>query len=460
MAFRSLTDLLRPASRLLDAVMSRTLRYDQSRKDVLNWIRFARNLFLMLVVAVVTIGGLAGFAASRQGRQLLEASLRAQGEAVAAAVARASFVPLSLEDDAALETLLASYGGTPDIVSLRVRDARGRTRMEAVFDPGTAADATMSIEAAVAPVASAVRRGAPKSVAGMVTVVMSTRRLRAESRHIALLNLGGVAVLSLVVLGVGLMLMRPMIERMRELLGEAKLAQALAAANRELEAFSYSVSHDLRAPLRTVDGFSHIVLEDYGDRLDDQGRDYLNRIRAGCQRMGQLIDDLLKLARVIRHELRTADADLAAVARGVVDQLRQADPARAVEVSIPERLPARCDPGLIRAALDNLIGNAWKFTGKQPDARIEFGVESRPEGAVYFVRDNGAGFDMAYAGKLFGAFQRLHTQGEFAGTGIGLATVQRIVQRHGGRVWAESTVGQGATFRLTLSSPRSAAALG
>ncbi len=449
MAQRSLSDVFRPAFRLLDAVMSRTLRYDQSRTDVLNWIRFARNLFLVLFASVVTIAGLAGVAATRQGRLLLESSLRAQGEAVVAAVARAAFVPLSLEDDAALETLLASYGQTPDIVSLRVRDAGGKRRMVAVFDPAPQDAPVITIEAAVAPVVAAGRAARP--AAGAVEVVMSTRRLRVESRRIALFNLAGVAGLSLAVLLVGLLMMRPMIERMRELLGEAKMAQALAAANRELEAFSYSVSHDLRAPLRTVDGFSHIVLEDYGDRLDDQGRNYLQRIRAGCQRMGQLIDDLLKLSRVIRHDLRMSEADLAAIARGVVEQLRLADPARTVEFTVPERLPATCDAGLMRAALDNLIGNAWKFSGKQAEARVEFGAERRPEGLVYFVKDNGAGFDMAYAGKLFGAFQRLHTQSEFAGTGIGLATVQRIVQRHGGRIWARSAPGEGATFFFTLT---------
>lgn len=432
--------------RLLDGVMSRALRYDQSRTDVLKWIGFARNLFLVLVVSVVTISGLAAFAASRQGRQLLESSLRAQGAAIAGAVGRAAFVPLSLEDDAALKRLLASYRGTPDLVSLAVFDAGGAVRMAETFDPSDR-DEGIAVGAPVAPAraADASRR------AGTVQARMSTLRLRGESRRIALVNLAGVVVLSLAVLVAGMLMMRQMIERMRDLVGEARLARELAQANRELESFSYSVSHDLRAPLRTVDGFSQIVLEDYGEKLDDQGRDYLGRIRAGCQRMGLLIDDLLKLSRVIRHDLRLTEADLATLARAAVDQLRAAEPDRAVEFVAPDRLPVVCDPGLLRAALDNLIGNAWKFTGKRTGARVEFGMTEAGGRPAYFVRDNGAGFDMAYVGKLFGAFQRLHTQEEFAGTGIGLATVQRIVQRHGGKIWAESAPGRGATFYFTLA---------
>jgi DNA-binding response OmpR family regulator len=232
----------------------------------------------------------------------------------------------------------------------------------------------------------------------------------------------------------------------------AGLALELEVANRELEAFSYSVSHDLRAPLRTINGFSQALLDDYESVLDERGRDYLQRIRGGCREMGQLIDDLLTLSRVIRQEIKAEDADLAALAREALERCRKADPDRRVELVAPASLPVRGDPGLLRAALENLVGNAWKFTGKTAAARIEIGQSEREGRWVYFVRDNGAGFDMTFADKLFGPFQRLHSQEEFPGTGIGLATVQRIVQRHGGQIWGEGQVGEGATFFFTLAA--------
>ncbi len=249
-------------------------------------------------------------------------------------------------------------------------------------------------------------------------------------------------------------------ERKRAEAERAELARQLArytaeleAANRELEAFSYAVSHDLRAPLRSIDGFSQALLEDYGDTLDASGQDYLRRVRAATQRMGELIDDLLELARVTRAELRREPVDLSDLARGIVERLREAEPARQVELAIANGLASEGDPRLLRIALENLLGNAWKFTGGRPDARIEFGSSDRDGERVYFVRDNGVGFDMAYAQKLFGAFQRLHTSAEYPGTGVGLATVQRIIHRHGGRIWAEAQPEAGATFSFTLEPP-------
>ena len=224
----------------------------------------------------------------------------------------------------------------------------------------------------------------------------------------------------------------------------------LKAANKELEAFAYSVSHDLRAPLRGIDGFSQALLEDYADQLDTEGQRYLQRVRAASQRMAELIDDLLALSRITRSEMRRETVNLSELARTVVEGLRQAEAERRVEVVIAAELVVRADARLLRAALENLLGNAWKFTARRPQARIEFGVMEQEGQTVYFVRDNGAGFDMAYAGKLFGAFQRLHTLAEFSGSGIGLATVQRIIHRHGGRIWAEGAVEQGATFYFTL----------
>ncbi|MFQ6026452.1 MAG: ATP-binding protein [Dehalococcoidia bacterium] len=227
-------------------------------------------------------------------------------------------------------------------------------------------------------------------------------------------------------------------------------AVALEAANRELEAFSYSVSHDLRSPLRSIDGFSQALLEDYEDKLDDDGKDYLRRVRAASQRMAQLIDDLLQLSRLTRKEMSLEEVDLTGIARTIAADLRSTDPQREAEFVIGEGITVKGDGKLLEVMLENLLGNAWKFTGKQSCARIEFDRTQSEGREAYYVRDNGAGFDMDYADKLFGAFQRLHAAAEFEGTGIGLANVQRIVNRHGGTVWAEGQVGQGATFYFTL----------
>ncbi len=226
----------------------------------------------------------------------------------------------------------------------------------------------------------------------------------------------------------------------------------LEATNHELEAFAYSVSHDLRAPLRSIDGFSLALLEDYNDLLDDVGKDYLRRVRAASQRMGQLIDGMLKLSRLTRDELRRQQVNLSVIAEEVVTELREGSPERDVTVSIAPDLVVNGDPRLLRAVLENLLGNAWKFTGKREHAYIEVGVTNVDTLPIYYVKDNGAGFDMAYVDKLFGAFQRLHRTTEFKGNGIGLATVQRIIHRHGGKVWAEGEVGAGATFYFTLDS--------
>lgn len=232
--------------------------------------------------------------------------------------------------------------------------------------------------------------------------------------------------------------------------GLERRAAALATANKELEAFSYSVSHDLRAPLRSIDGFSLALLEDCADQLDEQGKHYLHSVRDSAQHMAQLIDGLLTLSRVTRQDVRRAGVDLTALARKVVERLRSAQPDRPVECVIAEGLRGEGDAQLLEVALGNLLGNAWKFTGKREHGRIEFGRQEDGERSFFFVRDNGAGFDMNYAAKLFGVFQRLHTAAEFEGTGVGLATVQRVIDRHGGRVWAEGAVGSGATFYFTL----------
>ena len=220
----------------------------------------------------------------------------------------------------------------------------------------------------------------------------------------------------------------------------------LVALNKELESFSYSVSHDLRSPLRSMDGFSLALLEDYGDRLDDEARDNLQRIRAASQRMGRLIDELLGLARVTRAELRLQDVDLSAMAQEIASALAQAEPARQVRWDIQNGILVRGDRELIAIALHNLLANAWKFTSKVKEAVIRVGTRVEDGAQVCFVSDNGAGFDMAYASRLFGAFQRLHHESDFPGTGVGLATVQRVMRRHGWSVGAQAALGQGATF--------------
>jgi signal transduction histidine kinase len=230
----------------------------------------------------------------------------------------------------------------------------------------------------------------------------------------------------------------------------AERTAQLESTNRELEAFSYSVSHDLRAPLRALDGFSQALQADYGQVLDEDGQDFLNRIRAGSQRMGQLIDDLISLSRLTRAEMHFKPVDLSELVRNIVVEMRESQPGRSVDIVIQNTPVVQGDESLLRAMLHNLLSNAWKFTSKKPDTRIEFGVNYPNGMPVYYVRDNGAGFNMDYADKLFGAFQRLHRTTEFEGNGIGLATVQRIVHRHGGRIWAEGVVNQGATFSFSF----------
>jgi len=275
----------------------------------------------------------------------------------------------------------------------------------------------------------------------------SLRRMAVAYSLLVLLNLGVTYVL------VRMMLERARVQtRIKQLNEDLKRRAAeLDATNKELEAFSYSVSHDLRAPLRSIAGFSEVLMRDFADRLDGASRDYFERICKATVRMGQLIDELLGLSRVTRAQLRRDVVDLSSIAREIANELREREPLRRVEWRIAEKAVADGDRKLLRIAMENLLGNAWKFTGKRANARVEFGIDGTAGEKAFFVRDDGAGFDMAYADKLFGAFQRLHGQAEFPGTGIGLATVQRIVHRHGGRVWAVGALGEGATVYFTLA---------
>ncbi len=225
----------------------------------------------------------------------------------------------------------------------------------------------------------------------------------------------------------------------------------LQLTNREMESFAYTVSHDLRAPLRSMSGFSEALLEEYTDRLDDRGKDYLQRIRKASRSMGELIDGLLQLSRVVQAEVHWQMVDLSGLCQDIAQELQAAEPERKAEFDIAPGLVTRGDSTLLRAALANLLGNAWKFSSRQSPARIEFGVTRAPSAGSYYVRDNGVGFDMERADRLFQPFQRLHPKKDFAGSGIGLATVKRIINRHGGRVWAESEAGRGAIFYFTLA---------
>jgi PAS domain S-box-containing protein len=243
---------------------------------------------------------------------------------------------------------------------------------------------------------------------------------------------------------------RDISDRKRAEAALARAKEAAETASREFEAFSYSVAHDLRAPLRGIDGYSHALLEDYSDKLDAEGRRYLAKVRESAQHMAQLIENLLMLARVTQSSLRRDRVELSNLARAAASRLQASQPERRVDLVIAEGLTGSGDGRLLEVVLDNLLGNAWKFTGKQTQPRIEFGCTRESGPATFFVRDNGAGFDMAYASKLFGVFQRLHAASEFDGIGIGLATVERIIRRHGGRIWAEGAVERGATFYFTL----------
>jgi signal transduction histidine kinase len=224
----------------------------------------------------------------------------------------------------------------------------------------------------------------------------------------------------------------------------------LQELNKELESFGYSVSHDLRAPLRWIQGFTKLLMEDCGPQLTPKSKEYFHHITSAVDRMSQLVDDLLKLSQIHNRALVKKNVDFTSMVHEVVKELRGQHPERKVEMLISPTPTAMCDESLFRIALENLIGNAWKFTGKTDAARVEFGSENQSGKTVYFIRDNGAGFNMAHAGKLFGTFERLHSGNDFPGTGIGLATVQRIIRRHGGRVWGEGDIGKGAVFYFTL----------
>jgi signal transduction histidine kinase len=319
---------------------------------------------------------------------------------------------------------------------------------------------------AVSPAAVAADRRAMADLRSRIAALEDEERRLLAERDLAMRRSVRRADLSLWAgLAAGVALLAAAVLALRREIGERRQAEhalrrlniRLESANGELDAFCYSVSHDLRAPLRAIDGFSLALAEDLGDRLAAAEHELLARVRKAAQRMAQLIDDLLRLSRISRTSLALGSVDLSALAGEVAAELRARDPSRQAEMTIEPAMQALGDERLLRIALENLLGNAWKFTRGRERARIELCSERGGGGVVYVVRDDGAGFDMQYAGQLFGAFQRLHSSADFEGTGIGLATVARIVHLHGGRIWAEAGVGQGATFRFTLGDSDAAA---
>jgi light-regulated signal transduction histidine kinase (bacteriophytochrome) len=259
------------------------------------------------------------------------------------------------------------------------------------------------------------------------------------------------AVVLVVLLGLALVRVSKMQGRLVETAQQlARVNDELTASNQDLESFSYSVAHDLRAPLRRIAGFSSIVLGENRDRLGEKSAQFLDRIGAGVTQMGLLVDDLLELSQIARSPMNRRNFDISELAQSVTDTLAEAHPEHRVETFVKQGMRANGDPRLIRIVLENLLGNAWKFSARTNEVRIEAGAEERDGETIYFVRDNGAGFDMQYSGKLFKPFQRLHHADEFEGTGIGLSIVHRIITRHGGKIWAESAVGKGTVFWFTL----------
>ena len=423
--------------------LSKLLRYDLSRSDVVKWVDFARQTLGVTLLSLVSVAGISAALSIQQATRVLRRSLQLQGEAVAAAAARAAFVPLTLEDDHALARLRDAHRGVEHVGSLTIRDAAGKVR---VRWPDPAPPGLLAVTAKVLPSADSGRT----EPAGDVEVGMRVDWIDSEVRRLALANLAVLGVLTMAVSGVGMLMIRNLVVRPRELVGEARLVDEVRRVNEELETFSYSVAHDLRAPVRAVDGFSLALLEDHAGSLDVEGKDYLNRVRAASKRMGLLIDDLLHLSKVTRADVRKERVDLSVLAREIAAHLASLEPGRSVNFQIQDGISALADPGLIRTALENLLGNAWKYTQRREIATIQFGRTEQAGKRACFVKDDGAGFDMAFSKKLFKPFSRLHAAHEFEGTGIGLATVQRVVARHGGEIWAESRVGEGAVFYFTL----------
>jgi len=354
-----------------------------------------------------------------------------QAEGYSTAVANDGQTALALHDKSVFDLVL---------VDIRLPDMSGMelTKKLIELSPGI----TFIIITGYASMDTAIEAAGQRDIAGYVTKPLAMDSLLYLIRQVTERKLAEMELAEY----------REHLERLVEQ-RTAELSHAnieLTTVNKELESFNYSVSHDLRAPLRSMDGFSQVLLEGYSDRLDEQGKDYLQRVRSATQRMGILIDDLLSLSRMTGSEMKHELVDLSSLVQSIIAELQKSQPKRQVEFITAPGMTANGDTRLLRLLVENLLDNAWKFTGKHPTARIEFGTTQVGGEQAFFIKDDGAGFDMTYADKLFGVFQRLHAADEFPGTGVGLATVQRIAHRHSGRVWAEGKVEEGATFYFML----------
>ncbi len=415
----------------------------------LKWRRFSRSIVGVLTASILMVAGTIATISAFRILDLAKSDEVRKAHGLARIVARTAFVPLSLENESMLSKAINVYLDDPDLVFVRVRDAAGKVVYEKELRKPPKPSELVSHESLVR---SRDDGGVP---VGNVEIGLSMERaIDSVWRSIWVITASALALLA-VAIALGLGLIQGMTNRLQELVGEARLAQELAQVNAELEAFSYSVSHDLRAPLRHIDGFIQMLEKRSAGALDEQGKRYVGIIAGSSKRMGTLIDDLLAFSRTSRVQMRHDRVSLRLVVDQVVSEFKAETEGRDLEVRIQSLPEVEGDESLLRQVYANLIGNAIKFTGKTAKGLVEVGGQAGARGmAELYVRDNGAGFDPKYADKLFGVFQRLHSREEFEGTGIGLANVKRIIDRHGGSIRAESEPGKGATFFFTLPLSR------
>lgn len=424
---------------------ARLFGYDLSEPEMAKWAGFSANLLAVLIGSVLAVGSLVAYAATARTMRLLDAALKRRAASLAQFAARAAYVPMALEDREGLARLLQAYRDIPDLAYIRILGPEGLVVAEVLG----ARSETAGVIEKEHPVS--LRRYPDRPPLGVVRAGLSRRQSVRESRRIVRRN----ALMSLVLTGAaglaGFLLIRGMTLRFRAIVGVAGLAEALRRSNEDLSQFAHAVSHDLRAPLRHIDGYLALLRRRAGAALDETSLRHLDSAAGSARRMNALIDDLLLFSRMGLADIRASRVPLGELAREVVRDFELETRGRRVEWEIGELPEAECDRSMIRLVFQNYIGNALKFTRDRDPAVIRVGASAGPPGqAVVFVRDNGIGFDMRYKDKLFNVFQRLETSGGFEGTGVGLANVRRIVRRHGGEAWGHGEPGKGATFYFSL----------
>ncbi len=433
----------------INRLLIRFLGYDASQPDVVKWVTFAKNLLLIFSLSVCSVWGFLTYGSITNMRRILNASLTAQGRALARTAAHAAFVPLSLRDEAALKRLLTYYEQDVDVVAIEVAEKNGPLHVSYTRSPALGG---RSIEVEISVSAPAEYDDIPAFTIqdiGRVRVWMSTQRIDAEMRATILDGtVGSVALLALVLV-IGLILIRDMTERLRKLVGEAGMAEKLRISNAELEQFAFVASHDLQAPLRTVASFVMLLKRRYQGKLDAEADEFINAAVGGAERMQILIHDLLAFSKIGRTDTVKERCDLEAVFRNTLEILKE--PIReSAAIVVSEGLPTvMAIPLRMGQLMQNLIGNAIKYRGKE-HPRIRVWARRRKAVWEISVQDNGIGIDPQYYEKVFIIFQRLHSRKDYPGTGIGLAICKKIVEHHGGRLWVESEPGAGSTFRFTL----------